>query len=127
MRKKYSEVKAKTDFLATFGQPKTLILSFTFRQNVWASKLASRGKNTIIMSMSTVPEIEAALAKMLPEEQCQVAAWLDAQLAPAGFDAEVEDEWADVIKRRMEDLDSGRVQGVPAEQVFARARRILGR
>jgi putative addiction module component (TIGR02574 family) len=77
--------------------------------------------------MSTVTEIEAALAKMPPEEQCQVAAWLDAQLAPVSFDAGVEDEWADVIKRRMEDLDSGRVQGVPAEQVFSRARRILGR
>lgn len=31
------------------------------------------------------------------------------------------------VKRRIEDLDSGRVQGVPAEQVFARARKILGR
>jgi putative addiction module component (TIGR02574 family) len=76
--------------------------------------------------MSTVTEIEAALAQLSPEKQSQVAAWLDAQLAPAGFAADVEDAWADVIKRRMDDLDSGRVQGVPAEQVFARARRALG-
>ena len=127
MQKKCSEVKAKPEFLATFGQPETTIINFMCPRNGPASKLASSGKNTIVALMSTVPEIEAALAKMLPEEQCQVAAWLDAQLAPVGFNAEVEDEWADVIKRRMEDLDSGRVQGVPAEQVFARARRILGR
>jgi hypothetical protein len=31
------------------------------------------------------------------------------------------------VKRRIEELDSGRVQGVPTEQVFARARQILGR
>jgi len=31
------------------------------------------------------------------------------------------------VLRRIEELDNGRVQGVPAEQVFARARKILGR
>lgn len=77
--------------------------------------------------MSTVSEIESALEKLPVEAQREVAAWLDSRLAPTGFTTDVEDVWADEVKRRMEDLDSGRVQGVPAEQVFARARRILGR
>ena len=77
--------------------------------------------------MSTVTEIESALEKLPVEAQREVAAWLDSRLAPTGFTTDVEDVWADEVKRRMEDLDSGRVQGVPAEQVFARARRILGR
>jgi putative addiction module component (TIGR02574 family) len=77
--------------------------------------------------MSSVTEIEAALEKLPPEEQREVAAWLYTRLAPMGFDSSVEEEWADEVKRRMEELDSGRVQGVPAEQVFARARKILGR
>jgi putative addiction module component (TIGR02574 family) len=77
--------------------------------------------------MSTVTEIESALEKLPVEAQREVAAWLDSRLAPTGFATDVEDVWADEVKRRMEDLDSGRVQGVPAEQVFARARRILGR
>jgi putative addiction module component (TIGR02574 family) len=77
--------------------------------------------------MSTVTEIEAALEKLPPEEQREVAAWLDTRLAPMGFDSSVEEEWAEEVKRRIEELDSGRVQGVPAEQVFARARKILGR
>jgi hypothetical protein len=29
------------------------------------------------------------------------------------------------VKTRLDELDSGRVQGVPAAQVFARARRVL--
>jgi hypothetical protein len=39
----------------------------------------------------------------------------------------VETAWADTVKRRLDELDSGRVQGVPAAQVFARARRVLAR
>lgn len=77
--------------------------------------------------MSTVAEIEAALAKLPSEEQREVAVWLETQLAPADFDPAVEAAWADEVKRRIEELDSGRVQGVPAENVFARARQILGR
>ncbi|HWZ93894.1 MAG TPA: addiction module protein [Opitutaceae bacterium] len=77
--------------------------------------------------MSTVTEIEAALAKLPPEEQREVAAWLDTKLAPLDFATSVEEAWADEVKRRIDELDSGRVKGVPAEQVFARARQILGR
>jgi len=77
--------------------------------------------------MSTVAEIESALEKLPIEEQRAVADWLDSRLADLGFDAKVEKTWSDEVKRRMEDLDSGRVQGVPAEQVFARAQNILGR
>ncbi|MFA6288254.1 MAG: addiction module protein [Opitutaceae bacterium] len=77
--------------------------------------------------MSTVTEIESALEKLPVEAQREVAAWLESRLASSGFEAGVEEAWSDEVKRRMDDLDSGRVQGVPAEQVFARARRILGR
>jgi putative addiction module component (TIGR02574 family) len=77
--------------------------------------------------MSTLAEIEAAIQKLSPEEQRELAAWFDARVAPSDFDAQVEEAWADEVKRRIEELDSGRVQGVPAEQVFARARKILGR
>jgi putative addiction module component (TIGR02574 family) len=78
-------------------------------------------------TMSTVTEIEAALEKLPPEQLHEVAAWLETRLAPIAPDSSVEDAWSDEVKRRIEELDSGRVQGVPAEQVFARARQILGR
>jgi putative addiction module component (TIGR02574 family) len=77
--------------------------------------------------MPTVLEIESILERLPLEAQQEIAAWLDARLAPVGLDAGVEEAWAEEVKRRMEDLDSGRVQGIPAEQVFARARQILGK
>jgi putative addiction module component (TIGR02574 family) len=80
-----------------------------------------------ITGMSTITEIESALEKLPVEAQSEVAAWLESRLAAQGFDADAEGAWDAEIKRRIEDIDSGRVQDVPAEQVFARARRILGR
>jgi hypothetical protein len=77
--------------------------------------------------MSTVTEIESALAKLPEEAQRQVAAWLDARLAPVQFDPAVDAAWDEMIKRRIEELDRGVVQAIPAEQVFAEARRLLGR
>ena len=77
--------------------------------------------------MSTLTEIEAAIEKLSPQEQEQFNEWYERRLASAGPDASVDEAWAEEIKRRMEELDSGKVQAIPAEQVFARARKILGR
>ena len=77
--------------------------------------------------MSTLAEIESAIERLSPEEQRALAAWFDARIAPADLDPAVEEAWAGEVLRRIEELDNGRVQGVPAEQVFARARKILGR
>jgi len=89
--------------------------------------LAGGHESSIVSDMSTITEIESALEKLPLEAQREVAAWLESRLASQGFDAVAEDAWDAEIKRRIDDIDSGRVQGVPAEQVFARARRILGR
>ncbi len=92
-----------------------------------ARSLALRLIVTTLPTMSTVTEIEAALEKLPPEQLQEVAAWLETRLAPAAPDSSVEDSWSNEVKRRIEELDGGRVQGVPAEKVFARARQILGR
>jgi putative addiction module component (TIGR02574 family) len=42
-------------------------------------------------------------------------------------DPETEAAWKTEIDRRMEEIQSGKVQGVPVEEVFAQARRILRR
>ena len=75
--------------------------------------------------MSTVEQIEAEIRQLPRKQRQQVAERLNAQLWPSGFAPEVEPVWADTVKSRLDDLDSGRVQGVPAAQVFARARRML--
>jgi putative addiction module component (TIGR02574 family) len=77
--------------------------------------------------MSTVEQIEAQISRLPRIARQQVAERLNAQLWPSSFTPAVEQAWADTVKTRLDDMDSGRVQGVPATQVFARARRALTR
>lgn len=90
--------------------------------------VASGRKNRRLADrMNTVEQVEAEIRRLPRKARQQVAERLNAQLWPSGFAPEVETAWADTVKRRLDDLDSGRVQGVPAAQVFARARRLLTR
>ena len=77
--------------------------------------------------MSTIEQIEAKISRLPRKTQLQVVERLNARLWPTGFAQQVEEAWADTVKRRLDELDSGKVQGVPAAKVFARARRALGR
>ena len=38
---------------------------------------------------------------------------------------EIEEAWSQEIHRRVNDIESGKVKGIPAAQVMARARRVL--
>ena len=77
--------------------------------------------------MNAIEQVEAEIRRLPRKARQQVAELLNAQLWPSGFAPEVETAWADTVKRRLDDLDSGWVQGVPAAHVFARARRVLAR
>lgn len=46
--------------------------------------------------------------------------------APADDPADVEQAWHDEVNRRVEEIKSGRVKGVPAEEVFAKLRAKYG-
>jgi putative addiction module component (TIGR02574 family) len=60
-------------------------------------------------------------AEALPVEQrALVVESLLRSLNPP--DPEIDRKWADVAKRRLEELRSGRVKPVPGEEVFARIR-----
>lgn len=43
------------------------------------------------------------------------------------LDPEIEKAWGDEALRRLEEMESGRVQGIPGEQVAAEIRKIVGR
>ena len=72
----------------------------------------------------TVAQLEAAARNLTPaerEELCsRIAGSLEAPLTPE------EQAWADVAGHRAEELRTGKVTGVPAAEVFAKARRKLG-
>jgi putative addiction module component (TIGR02574 family) len=42
-------------------------------------------------------------------------------------DPEIEAAWKDEIDRRIEQIQSGKVQGIPGKEVSARIRKIVGR
>lgn len=75
--------------------------------------------------MSTLEQIEATIDRLPRKLQLQVVERLNARLWPSGFAPEVEAVWSEAVKRRLGEIDSGKVRGVPAAQVFARARRLL--
>ena len=75
------------------------------------------------MSM-TVTQILAA-AQALPSRERETLCTQIAESLDAPLTAE-EQAWADMAERRAEELRSGKVKGVPADEVFAKARRRLG-
>ena len=65
-----------------------------------------------------VREIEAEALKLPREDRARLAEMLLASLA----DDELDPGWADEADRRFEELRSGAVRGIPAEEVFAQIR-----
>jgi putative addiction module component (TIGR02574 family) len=72
----------------------------------------------------TAAQILTAAQALPPRERetlcTKIAESLEAPLTPE------EQAWADVAERRADELRSGKVQGVPAAEVFGKARRQLG-
>ena len=67
----------------------------------------------------TVNDIEAELLKLPSHERARLAEVLISSLDE---EDEVARAWADVAERRYEELRTGKVKGIPAEDVFARIR-----
>ena len=44
-----------------------------------------------------------------------------------GIEPEIEATWKTEIHRRIEEIETGKVQGIPAEESLARIRKIIGR
>lgn len=66
-------------------------------------------------------------ARHLPREQvAELVDRLTLTLHQA-MDPAVEDAWKEEARRRVAEIESGNLQGVPGEEVSARVRRIVGR
>ena len=74
----------------------------------------------------SVTELEQAFEKLSSQEQEQFAEWYEAKLARGGFEPSNEDVWAVEVDRRLEEVRSRKVQGIPGEQVMADLRRRCG-
>jgi putative addiction module component (TIGR02574 family) len=77
--------------------------------------------------MTTTVESLAAQANQLSaEERTHLVDLLIASL-PEGDDAGVEAAWDTEIAQRVADVEAGTAKLIPAEEVHAKARKILGR
>ncbi len=67
-------------------------------------------------------EIEAEAMKLSPRERGDLAdkLWLSVH-----SQEEVDAAWEAEIARRLEELDAGRTEGIPAEKVFAEIRALI--
>ena len=69
--------------------------------------------------------LEDQLLKLDARDRARLAELLLASLD--GSDADVEAQWADEAERRLRELRSGVVAGIPADEVFARTRARLAK
>ena len=74
------------------------------------------------VSLITRERLEVEARSLPREERARLA---EALLASLEEEAEIERAWREEIGRRAAELDSGAVQGVPAEEVFAAIDEIL--
>jgi putative addiction module component (TIGR02574 family) len=65
----------------------------------------------------TLESVTAEALKLTPDER---AVLIEALIASVEPPTPLHPAWAAEIERRLDDLDAGRTQAVPAEEVFAR-------
>jgi len=73
---------------------------------------------------SLIEELSRKARSLSPEERVRLAEELLATVQEV--DAETEAAWNEEIKRRIAEIDSGTARLIPADEVFAEVRRLLG-
>jgi len=68
-------------------------------------------------------KLKSALSALPPEDRAELAHFLIGSLGPEKTDEDAEAAWIAELQRRFDDMQSGRVTGVPVEQVFAELRK----
>ncbi|HLA64355.1 MAG TPA: addiction module protein [Rhodothermales bacterium] len=72
----------------------------------------------------SVQELEAEVMKLPSSERARLAERI---LATLDADADIEAAWSEEAARRLEEIETGAVQTIPAADVFAEARTRLRR
>lgn len=70
-----------------------------------------------------VDELSRKARSLPPEERVRLAEELLSSVQ--GADEDVDADWAEEIKRRLDEVESGTAKLIPAEEVFAEVRRLL--
>jgi putative addiction module component (TIGR02574 family) len=73
---------------------------------------------------SSARKIEAQALQLPPKERARLAQRLIASLDPES-ERDAEQVWLEEAERRLDEIESGKVAGIPAEQVLEKARSTL--
>ena len=73
----------------------------------------------------TLAELEQKVTQLSADERAQLALFLLQSLEPAD-EGDIDEAWRVESERRLAQIESGEVQSVPGDTVFARVRRRLG-
>ena len=74
------------------------------------------------MMATSIAELEANALQLAPEDRAQLA---DRLLASLSSDNDLDDAWSVEADRRLSELESGSVIGVPVADAIARARNAI--
>ena len=74
------------------------------------------------MMSTSIAELEANALQLAPEDRAQLA---DRLLASLSSDTDLDDAWSVEADRRLSELESGSVIGVPIADAIARARNAI--
>ena len=74
------------------------------------------------MMATSIAELEANALQLAPEDRAQLA---DRLLASLSSDTDLDDAWSVEADRRLSELESGSVIGVPIADAIARARNAI--
>ena len=71
---------------------------------------------------TSIAELEASALQLAPEDRAQLA---DRLLASLSADPDLDEAWSIEAERRLSELESGNVIGVPIADAIARARNAI--
>ena len=76
---------------------------------------------------TTLEQVVNEARELSPQDQWKLVARLIHELDPGDnlSEDEIEKAWDEEISHRLEEIDSGKVKAVPAEEVFARIQKRL--
>ena len=77
----------------------------------------------------SVEQLEQSVLQLSPEQRLLFLDWIYAHENElvGGVDMTIEQAWKQETRRRIVEIDTGVVQGIPGEEVSARIRHIVGR
>ncbi len=77
----------------------------------------------------SVEQLEQSVLKLNPEDRRRFLDWLHSHEEELVEEADVmiQREWKQETRRRVAEIESGVVQGIPGHEVSAKIRRIVGR